>query len=68
MGDFNTGRNDLDIEGTDTRFYCGGLFLVPPGKPDLPTFGVHRIEIGKDWTWRSPKNGFRSRFREKGVH
>jgi hypothetical protein len=25
IGDFNTGRNDLDIEGRGTRFHCNGL-------------------------------------------
>jgi hypothetical protein len=48
IGDFNTGRNDLDVEGSGTRFDCADQFIglsaqaacqsvgEPPREPDLP--------------------------------
>jgi exodeoxyribonuclease-3 len=59
VGDLNTGRNDLDIEGSGARFHCADLFEalnVEAGLIDL-----WRAQHGdrREWTWRSSLNGFR---------
>jgi exonuclease III len=58
IGDFNTGLNDLDVEGSGTKFHCANLFaaLSTAGLVDL-----WRLQNGRcrDWSWRSPLNGFR---------
>jgi exodeoxyribonuclease-3 len=57
-GDFNTGRNDLDIEDTGTPFYCADRFEALGG---VGLIDLWRARHGdrREWTWRSPANGFR---------
>lgn len=59
IGDINTGRNDLDIEGTGARFHCTGLFEALHTEAGL--IDLWRAQHGdrQDWTWRSSVNGFR---------
>jgi exonuclease III len=59
IGDLNTGRNDLDIEGTGTRFHCADLFQAL--NSDAGLLDLWRVRHGeqREWTWRSPTNGFR---------
>jgi exonuclease III len=59
IGDLNTGRNDLDIEGRGAPFYCADLFEALTEQAELVDLwracnGDHR-----EWTWRSRVNGFR---------
>ena len=58
IGDFNTGRNDLDIEGTGARFYCAELFEALSTEAGLIDLWRQRHDR-REWTWRSPMNGFR---------
>jgi exonuclease III len=59
IGDFNTGHNDLDIEGTGARFDCADLF--EDLKRDAKLVDLLRARHGnqQEWTWRSSRNGFR---------
>jgi exodeoxyribonuclease-3 len=59
IGDFNTGRNDLDIEGNGVPFYCADLFGGLPEQAGLADLWRLRHGERRDWTWRSSKNGFR---------
>ena len=59
IGDFNTGRNDLDIEGTGARFHCADLFLALTREAGLTDLWRARHGDRQDWTWRSTVNGFR---------
>jgi len=59
IGDFNTGRNDLDIEGTGTHFDCADLFTALSAEPSLIDLWRARHANRQEWTWRSPVNGFR---------
>jgi exonuclease III len=59
IGDFNTGRNDLDIEGTGARFHCADLFLALTKEAGLTDLWRARHGDRQDWTWRSTVNGFR---------
>jgi exodeoxyribonuclease III len=59
IGDFNTGRNDLDVEGTGTRFHCANLFEALNGDAGLIDLWRARHGDRQEWTWRSPANGFR---------
>jgi exonuclease III len=59
IGDFNTGRNDLDIEGTGTRFDCADQFIALHEQAGLIDLWRFRHGERREWTWRSPKNGFR---------
>jgi exodeoxyribonuclease III len=59
LGDLNTGRNKVDVEGSGVPFVSSDLFdalQTPGGLVDL-----WRIEHGekREWSWRSPLNGFR---------
>jgi exonuclease III len=40
LGDLNTGRNDLDIEGNGARFHCADLFEALEYQSDLLTYGA----------------------------
>jgi exonuclease III len=59
IGDLNTGRNDLDIEGRGVPFACADLFLNLQDHAGL--IDLWRAVNGeqRDWTWRSRINGFR---------
>jgi len=59
VGDLNTGRNELDIEGNGMRFHCGHLFEALEDQVGL--IDLWRATNGKrqEWTWRSRLNGFR---------
>jgi len=59
IGDFNTGRNDLDIEGDGVPFDCADLFAGLPEHADLVDLWRLRHGERQEWTWRSSKNGFR---------
>ena len=59
IGDFNTGRNDLDIEGTGTRFDCSDQFIGLCEQAGLTDLWRFRHGARREWTWRSAKNGFR---------
>jgi exodeoxyribonuclease-3 len=59
IGDFNTGRNDVDIEGNGARFDCADLFLALSDRAGLTDLWRFRHGDRRDWTWRSAKNGFR---------
>jgi exodeoxyribonuclease-3 len=59
IGDLNTGRNDLDIEGTGTRFHCADLFRALSEKAGLVDLWRACNGDRREWTWRSPVNGFR---------
>ena len=62
IGDINTGRSDVDVEGTGTPFDCVAEFEA------LPLVDLWRAQHGdtaQEWSWRSPpspkrrSNGFR---------
>jgi len=59
IGDLNTGRNDLDVEGNGARFHCADLFESLESQAGLSD--LWRATNGKhqEWTWRSRTNGFR---------
>jgi len=59
IGDFNTGLNDLDIEGNGVPFHCADQFANLHEQAGL--IDLWRLQHGerRDWTWRSAKNGFR---------
>jgi exonuclease III len=60
VGDLNTGRNDLDVEGTGTPFVCADQFeelTTRAGLVDL--WRAQHGDTAQDWSWRSQKNGFR---------
>jgi exodeoxyribonuclease III len=59
IGDFNTGRNDLDIEGNGVPFYCADQFAGLHEQAGLADLWRLRHGERRDWTWRSAKNGFR---------
>jgi exonuclease III len=59
IGDLNTGRNDLDIEGTGTRFDCADLFEALNREAGLIDLWRARYGDQQEWTWRSSANGFR---------
>ena len=59
IGDFNTGRNDLDIEGNGARFDCADQFLGLSDHAALIDLWRFREGDRREWTWRSAKNGFR---------
>lgn len=59
IGDFNTGRNDLDIEGNGVPFYCADLFAGLPKRAGMTDLWRLRHGERRDWTWRSSRNGFR---------
>jgi len=58
IGDLNTGRNDLDVEGTGTPFYCADLFEALPGNGLFDLWRARHVDR-REWTWRSQANGFR---------
>ena len=58
IGDLNTGRNDLDIEGAGTPFDCADLFQSLHTEADLIDLWRARHGNQQDWTWRSSVNGF----------
>jgi exonuclease III len=59
IGDLNTGRNDVDIEGNGVRFACADMFEALHESSGL--VDLWRREHGQDreWSWRSHVNGFR---------
>ncbi len=61
IGDLNTGRNDLDIEGDGTPFHCAQLFESLESRAGL--IDLWRATPGngelREWTWRSTANGSR---------
>jgi exonuclease III len=59
IGDFNTGRNDLDIEGNGVPFHCADQFAGLHEQAGLVDLWRLRPSERRDWTWRSAKNGFR---------
>jgi exonuclease III len=61
IGDFNTGRNDLDIEGPGARFYCTDLFEALTREAGLIDLWRARHGDREEWIWRSTqkKYGFR---------
>src|SRR5258708_11116954 len=59
IGDFNTGRNDLDIEGAGARFHCADLFEALSREAGLMDLWRACHGDRQEWTWRSPANGFR---------
>jgi exonuclease III len=52
IGDLNTGRNDLDIEGTGARFYCADLFGALSDQAGLVDLWRARNGDHREWTWR----------------
>jgi exonuclease III len=59
IGDLNTGRNDLDIEGNGAPFDCADQFADLHEQVGLVDLWRLRHGDRRDWTWRSAKNGFR---------
>jgi exonuclease III len=59
MGDINTGRNDLDIEGTGAGFHCADLFGALNSEAGLVDLWREQHGDRQEWTWRSSVNGFR---------
>jgi exodeoxyribonuclease-3 len=59
IGDFNTGRNDLDIEGNGVHFDCADQFIGLSEQAGLTDLWRFRHGNRREWTWRSAKNGFR---------
>jgi exodeoxyribonuclease-3 len=59
IGDFNTGRNDFDIEGNGVPFHCADQFAGLHEQAGLVDLWRLRHGERRDWTWRSAKNGFR---------
>jgi len=59
IGDLNTGRNDLDIEGTGVRFHCADLFESLESRAGLIDLWRAINRKHQEWTWRSKANGFR---------
>lgn len=59
IGDLNTGRNDLDIEGRGARFYCADLFQALNEQAGLVDLWRACNGERREWTWRSRVNGFR---------
>jgi exonuclease III len=59
IGDLNTGRNDLDIEGTGARFYCADLFVALSEQAGLRDLWRACNRDHRQWTWCSRVNGFR---------
>ncbi|SFN53994.1 endonuclease/exonuclease/phosphatase family protein [Dokdonella immobilis] len=60
IGDLNTGCNERDIESGGAPFHCEDQFIELSeirGLTDL--WRAQRGDEARDWTWRSPKNGFR---------
>jgi exodeoxyribonuclease III len=60
VGDLNTGRNDCDLEQGAAKFSCEGHFMNLETTSGLTD--IWRSQHGasaQEWTWRSPKNGFR---------
>jgi exodeoxyribonuclease III len=60
IGDLNTGNNDVDVEGKGVPFSCAKLFDALQSEARL--FDLWRMAhaSGREWSWRSPKNGFRA--------
>jgi exonuclease III len=59
VGDLNTGRNDLDIEGNGVLFDCADLFEGLNKMAGLVDLWRERHGDRRDWTGSSNKNGFR---------
>ncbi|SIO52302.1 Endonuclease/Exonuclease/phosphatase family protein [Bradyrhizobium erythrophlei] len=59
IGDLNTGRNDLDIEGNGVPFHCADQFAALHEQGGLVDLWRLRHGERRDWTWRSARNGFR---------
>jgi exonuclease III len=65
VGDLNTGRNDLDVEGTGTPFACADQFEELTTRAGLIDLWRDQHGDAQDWSWRSPRsakrrsNGFR---------
>jgi exodeoxyribonuclease III len=59
IGDINTGRNDLDIEGNGLPFFCTDRFSALNTEAGLTDLWRARHGTRQDWTWRSSVNGFR---------
>jgi exonuclease III len=59
VGDLNTGRNDLDIEGNGAPFHCADLFAGLNKTAGLTDLWRARNGDLRDWTWYSSKYGFR---------
>jgi exonuclease III len=59
VGDLNTGRNDLDIEGKGAPFHCADLFSELSKTAGLVDLWRARHGDRQDWTWYSSKYGFR---------
>jgi exonuclease III len=59
IGDFNTGRNDLDVEGDGTPFDCADQFKHLSERVGLTDLWRFRHGDRREWSWRSAKNGFR---------
>jgi exonuclease III len=59
MGDLNTGKNSIDVEGKGVPFVCADLFEALSTEARL--IDLWRLEHGdkKEWSWRSRVNGFR---------
>jgi exonuclease III len=59
LGDLNTGRNDLDIEGHGSLFHDSDLFEALESQAGLIDLWRAEHGIRREWTWRSRLNGFR---------
>jgi exodeoxyribonuclease-3 len=59
LGDLNTGRNDLDIEGHGSLFHRADLFEALESQAGLIDLWRAEHGIRREWTWRSRLNGFR---------
>jgi exodeoxyribonuclease III len=59
LGDLNTGKNGVDVEGNGAPFACADLFEALTTRAGL--VDLWRLEHGdkQEWSWRSPVNGFR---------
>jgi exodeoxyribonuclease III len=59
IGDLNTGRNNLDVEGNGERFHCVDLFESLESQSGLIDLWRATNGTRQEWTWRSRVNGFR---------
>ena len=60
VGDLNTGRNDVDLEEGAAKFFCSDQFIELTNRAEMTDLWRHSNgSTAREWTWRSPKNGFR---------
>jgi exonuclease III len=59
LGDLNTGQNKVDVEGNGVPFQCADLFAALQTKAGLIDLWRNEHPDKREWSWRSPINGFR---------